>query len=85
VIKNILRFNFKAVLIASIIFSLFPDVEIAISMSPLPPTASTCLEKIYLKPKSFPIAVIRAIFEDSESAFIGLLSFSNFPTNSADI
>ena len=73
--KITFRFNFKAAFMALIIFSLFPEVEIAISTSPLLiPTASTCLEKTYSKPKSFPIAVIRAIFEDSESAFIGSLS-----------
>ena len=48
---------FFAIFIASIRFSLFPEVVIAIATSPVFPIASSCLEKIYLNPKSLPIDV----------------------------
>ena len=51
-------FFLLAILQASIKFSLLPDVVNAITISPELPNASNCLEKIYLKPKSFPVAVI---------------------------
>ena len=41
----------------AIIFLLFPEVEIAIKISPEFPSASICLENISLKLKSFPQAV----------------------------
>ena len=40
--------------------------------------ASSCLEKIYLKPKSFPVAVIAELSEDREIAEKGFLFFLYF-------
>ena len=56
--QNVLIFFLFAIFAASIRFSLFPEVVIAIAMSPLFPMASICLENMFFKAKSFPVAVI---------------------------
>ena len=44
--------------------------------------ASSCLEKIYLKPKSLPAAVIAELSEDREIAEKGFLFFLYLIVNS---
>ena len=46
---------------------------IARHKSPLSPNASSCLENIYLKPKSFPIAVSADVSVANEIADIAFL------------
>ena len=55
--QKVFNFFLLATFTASIKFSLFPEVVMATQISPWLPIASTCLENIYLKPKSLPIAV----------------------------
>ena len=72
-------FFLLAILHASIKFSLLPDVVNAITISPELPNASNCLEKIYLKPKSFPVAVIAETSVDNAipaNAFLFFLYFT---------
>ena len=71
-------FFLLAILHASIKFSLFPDVVKAMTTSPELPNASNCLEKIYLKPKSFPVAVIAETSVDKASPAIAFLFFFIF-------
>ena len=65
-----------------ITFSLFPDVEMPIAMSPLEQSASICREKRLSNPKSFPIAVSADVSVVREMAGIARRSFLNLTTNS---
>ena len=56
-------------------FWLFPEVVIPIHKSPLLAIASICLEKINLKPRSFPIAVIAEVSVESDIAEKAFLFF----------
>lgn len=64
------------------IFELLPLVEIGIIRSFLLANASICLEKIYLKPKSLPIAVIALVSVESEIAGKALLLYFSLTVNS---
>ena len=55
--QNVISFFLLAIFIASIKFWLLPEVVIPTHISPDCPNASICLENIYLKLKSLPIAV----------------------------
>lgn len=66
---------FFATFAASIKLLLLPEVVSAIAISPFWPMASSCLEKINLKPKSLPAAVIAELSEDKEIAEKGFLFF----------
>ena len=56
---------------------------IARHKSPLSPNASSCLENIYLKPKSFPIAVIAEVSVVRAIADKPFLWVLNLPVSSA--
>ena len=60
---------------ASIKFWLLPDVVRAIAISPVFPIASNCLEKIYLKPKSLPDAVMADVSAERARPEIAFLFF----------
>ena len=67
---------------ALIIFKLCPEVEIANIVSPFFAIASICLEKIYSKPKSFPIAVNADVSVANEIAEIAFLLNLNLTVSS---
>ena len=52
------------------------------TISPRFPKASNCLEKIYSKPKSFPVAVIAETSVDKASPAIAFLFFWNLTVSS---
>jgi hypothetical protein len=59
-----------------------PEVVMAIAMSPLLPMASICLEKINLKLKSLPIAVIVDVSVAKDKAANAFLFFLNLTVSS---
>ena len=73
--------SFFAALRASIIFLLLPDVDSANKKSLSLQRASTCFEKIYSNPKSFPIDVITDVSVVKATPGIGSLFVSNLPTS----
>ena len=66
------------------IFELFPLVEIAKTISFEFAIELTCLEKTFLYPKSFAIAVIADVSVFKQIEGIGYLFFKKRPTNSAE-
>ena len=80
--QKVFIFFLLAALIPLIKFILLPEVVIATHTSPLLPTASICLEKIYSNPKSFPIAVIAEVSVVKAIDGNALLFFLNLTVNS---
>jgi len=80
--QKVFNFFLLATLIASIKFGLLPLVVIAMQMSPLLPMASSCLEKIYLNPKSLPIAVRAEVSVVKAIAGSAILFFLNLTVSS---
>lgn len=63
-------------------FLLDPDVEMQTKQSPFFPRACICLEKIYLNPKSFPIAVNALVSVTKDKAAMAFLLNLNLTVNS---